>query len=145
MNFCPKCGTQCDGNAKFCMACGEQLQQSQGGTIAPSVKIQQTPVQEQGMPVGTGIASLRIQRVSSFSGCAVPLKVIVDTIEYSFNNGDELVVNVAPGVHTVYWEFWSRSRKEVQVNVVAGGQYYVEIVADLLLGGFKLGKNSILG
>ena len=24
-------------------------------------------------------------------------------------------------------------------------QYYVELVADLLLGGFKLGKNSILG
>ena len=144
MNFCPNCGTQNDPNAKFCFSCGTPLQQSQGGTIAPSIKIEQAPV-EHVAPIGNGIASLKIKRVSSFSGCAVPLTVIVDSIEYSFNHGDALVVNISPGVHMVYWKFWSRSQKQAQVNAVAGGQYYVEIVADLLLGGFKLGKNSILG
>lgn len=144
MNFCPNCGSQNDGSAKFCLSCGTPLQQSQSGTIAPSVQIEQDPVQ-QAAPISNGIAVLKIKRVSSFSGCAVPLTVIVDSIEYSFNNGDELVVNISPGVHMVYWKFWSRSQKQAQVNAVAGGQYYVEIVADLLLGGFKLGKNSILG
>lgn len=144
MNFCPKCGTQNDGSARFCLACGTPLQQSQNGNIASSVQIEQVPVQ-QVAPVGNEIAVLKIKRVNSFLGCAVPLTVIVDSVEYSFNNGDELVVNISPGVHMVYWKFWLRSRKQAQVNAVAGGQYYVEMVADLLLGGFKLGKNSILG
>lgn len=143
MSFCMKCGTKNDGDAKFCFQCGTPLQQ-QGGTIAPSVEIAPQQV-AQAVPVGNGIASLKIKRVSSFQGCAVPLTVIIDSIEYTFNNGDELVINISPGIHMVYWKFWSRSNKEVQINAVAGGQYYVELVADLLLGGFKLGKNSILG
>ena len=62
--FCPNCGTQNDGSAKFCLSCGTPLQQSQAGTIAPSVQIEQAPVQ-QAVPIGNGIAVLKIKRVSS--------------------------------------------------------------------------------
>ena len=58
MKFCPNCGTQNDGSAKFCLSCGVPLQQSQAGTIAPSVQIEQAPVQ-QAVPIGNGIAVLK--------------------------------------------------------------------------------------
>jgi hypothetical protein len=71
---------------------------------------------------------------------------IIKNNAYTYNiTENELTLNLTPGVHVVTWKFWSRRLQQTQVNVTVGNQVFVELVYDWLWGGFKLGKNSILG
>jgi hypothetical protein len=138
-NVCPKCGAAIVPGTQFCSGCGTPVQGS-----VQNVPVQPAPVQQPVVAQG-GYGSLFIRRVSNAFGCAVPLTVTVDGNSYTFNNGNELTLNLTPGVHVVTWKFWSRRLQQTQVNVTVGNQVFVELVYDWLWGGFKLGKNSILG
>lgn len=125
MNNCPNCGNPISGNINFCDKCGYQL-------------VQITPAQT------SDTGHLHIVRKKSFYGCAVSLSVTINNVDYKLNNGDELNFDLQPGRYVITYKVWCRRRKEVTIDVVAGGNYLMEFVNDYLWGGFKLSKDSKL-
>ena len=140
-NVCPNCGLVATTGAKFCMACGSAIEQ---GAVVPSqVPVTPTPAPAINNVIEPGAyGSLLIRRKECFQGWALPLHVIIDGCQYDFNNGQELKLQLTPGVHHVLWKFWCRSDQETYVTVQAGGYYFVELVYDWVWGGFKMNPES---
>lgn len=125
MNKCPNCGLDLVAGANFCDKCGASLN--------PTTQVNNA---------GTG--HLLIKRKSSFYGFAVSISVNINNLDYSLGNGDELNFDLLPGRYVITYKVWCRRKKEVTIDVVSGGNYYIEFVNDYLWGGFKLSKNSKL-
>ena len=153
---CPNCGLQYAMGSKFCMSCGSALpaeEQEVAVTPISQPTIQPVsngpvvpiPVNAAQAPVTGEFGSLLIRRKTCYQGWALPLTVLVDGNQYTFNNGDELTFHLTPGVHWVVWKFWCRSDQQTQVTVVPGGYYFVELVYDWVWGGFKMNPESKVG
>ncbi len=125
MNNCPNCGNPIVNSSNFCKKCGIQLNQST-----------QTNTSETG--------HLSISRKKSFYGCAISLSVVINNSDYKMNSGDVLKFDLQPGRYIIAYKVWCRRQKEITIDVVAGGTYFVEFVNDYLWGGFKISKNSKL-
>ncbi len=125
---CPNCNNVNSEGAKFCAKCGAVLD---GGSAQQAFSTE-----------GTG--HLTVERKNSFWGCAVPLRIGVGGYEYDLSSGGKLEMDLAPGNYQVTYKVWSRSLKTVNVLVTPSCMLRVYLVPDLLLGGFKLSKDSKL-
>ena len=124
---CNSCGSPVNG--QFCNNCGSPVG---------------APVQQVVSQVGTNNGTLVINRKRSFVGVAVNIAMTLDGQPFQLCNGQQLAYTLTPGMHVITYKVWCRRKKTVEVNVVAGGQYLIDFVPDLLWGGFKLSKESKL-
>lgn len=139
-NVCPNCGLVAAPGSKFCMSCGTPLQGGATGQVQVAPQPAAPVVASTVDPNMCG--SLLIRRKQAYQGWAVPLMVVVDGLEYTFTNGQEMTLKLTPGVHHVVWKFWCRSNQETYVTVQAGGYYFIEFVLDWVWGGFKMNPES---
>jgi hypothetical protein len=126
--FCSNCGNPLNGGV--CNICGGDLNSNQ----------ESVQTVNQGNVGGT----LLVKRPNSFIGIAINIDLTIDGYAYKVANDQQLTFNLTPGVHTITYKVWCRRLKTVQLNVVAGGNYYLEFAVDWLWGGFKLSKNCKL-
>ena len=127
--FCSNCGNPLNGGV--CNVCSGALNNAQGATVVP---VNQN---------NTG-GTLLVKRPNSFIGIAINIDLTIDGYAYKLGNDQQLAFTLTPGVHTITYKVWCRRLKTVQVNVVAGGNYFLEFAVDWLWGGFKLSKNCKL-
>lgn len=126
---CPNCNNVNAPGAKFCAKCGTVLGGNNGPQVATSVE-------------GTG--HLIIERKDSFWGCAVAATIGIGGNSYQLPNGGKIEMDLVPGTYQVTYKVWSRSLKTVEVIITSSCMCRVYLVPDLLLGGFKLSKESKL-
>ena len=127
-NFCTQCGTKSDGG-NFCTKCGNALQ-SQVNTIS---QIQTT---------STGC--LVLERKGKVMGFAVKIHIKINGIDYELGAGENITLNLVPGLYQISYGVWCRSDEVIAINIVSGNNYLIDFVYDPLWGGFKIGKNSKL-
>ncbi len=125
MNKCPNCNSDLTAGSNFCEKCGASVTSTT-------------------QPNNSSTGHLLVRRKKSFYGFAVAISVTINNIEYTLNNGDELNFDLLPGRYIITYKVWCRRKKEVTIDVVSNGNYYIEFVNDYLWGGFKLSKNSKL-
>jgi len=136
--YCMKCGNEIVGNDKFCPKCGSSIEQSNSNVI------NNTNVNTNNVVNTADVAVLKVERKSSFWGFAVQVDIQVDGVSYNLGAGEAFLVNLTPGKHVVTYKVWCRSLKTIEINAVAGKNYYLPLVIDLILGGFKIGKDAVL-
>lgn len=127
--ICPNCNNVNAPGAKFCAKCGTALGDSNV---------------QQGVPSTGGTGHLIIERKDSFWGCAVPVTIGIGGYSYQLQNGGKIEMDLNPGTYQVTYKVWSRSLKTVDVVITPSCMCRVYLVPDLLLGGFKLSKESKL-
>ena len=88
--------------------------------------------------------SLSVVRPNSFIGSAVKIDITIDNYPYQLANDKTLTFNLVPGHHVITYKVWCRRLKTVEIDAVAGKSYSIIFKPDLLWGGFKLSKDSIL-
>ena len=118
--FCTNCGSAVEGN--FCSKCGSKIESKN---------------LEQG--------NLVIERKSNVIGCAININISIDNGNIiNLASGSKLVFNLKPGQHQISYKVWCRRKKEVSINIVDGKNYYLKFSYDILWGGFKISKDSVL-
>ena len=129
---CNKCGSVV--TEMFCNNCGTPVN-SQSENLS---NIQEVSMQSN----NNGL--LVVNRKNSFVGIDVNIAMTIDGSPFQLCNNQQFSFSLTPGVHTITYKVWCRRTKTVQINVVPGGNYLIDFVADWLWGGFKLSKNSKL-
>ena len=109
-NKCIRCGNDLAPNQNFCNCCGLPVTNMVSNTS-----------------INSNTGKLIISREKNFYGCAAKLKVLINGYCYTLENGQVLDFNLIPGVYTITWKFWCRRDKSIQINVLAGGYYCVNL------------------
>lgn len=79
--FCNKCGAEVEENARFCVKCGNQL---------------------------NDMGSIVFARENHYAGCLIPIKVYLDgNLVASVENGKEVKVEASIGKHRIMFDLWS--------------------------------------
>ena len=132
--FCTQCGTPNNGG-NFCIKCG--CPSNNQVTQAP----QQSPY-NQTIQANTG--RLVLMRKGKVIGFAIDIHITINGLSYKLDAGNNITLDLAPGMYQISYKVWCRREKTITINVVAGNNYLVDFVYDPLWGGFKIGKDSKL-
>lgn len=82
--FCKKCGTEINGDIKFCNKCGEKLVTEERNK------------------------SIIFSRKSQFYGVLIPIKIYLDgELVGSVKSGEELKISTMAGKHKISFNLWS--------------------------------------
>jgi len=131
-NFCTQCGTNNNGG-NFCVKCGA------------SMNIQANYAQQSVVPQSyANTGRLVIQRRGKIMGAAIKINVKVNGVAYELGAGENIVLDLVPGIYQITYDVWCRREKAVTINIVSGNNYLIDFVYDPLWGGFKIGKESKL-